>query len=124
MHSGGSFRTESDLRVGGRTDKADVKSEDLLLNITCGTKRETKILRVVENLVENGLAKFAGIAGKKDDFEKFNEQFRKRLKLGNHEDSSYRTMFAELLKFCAPKSGVIRGSALSARRKDRMLCVL
>ena len=79
---------------GGRTDEDDVKSEDLALNISRGTKRETKISQVVENLV----AKFSRIAGKKDDYEKFDEQFGKRLKLGDREDLTYRTCF---LKRCS-----------------------
>ena len=40
--------------------------------------------------MENCLAKIAGIAGKK-----FDGQFGERLKLGNHEDSTCRTMLRE-----------------------------
>ena len=55
----------------GRTNEDDVKSEDLLLNISLETERETMILRLVGNLVEKCLAKLAGFAGKKDDYKKF-----------------------------------------------------
>ena len=48
---------------------------------------------------------FAGLAGKKDDNEKFDEQFGERWKLGNHDDSTCSAMSAELLQFRAPKSG-------------------
>ena len=61
-------RVNCGARGVGRTDRDDVKSGDLPLNISRGTGRETKILRVVENLVEKCLAKFAGVARKKDDF--------------------------------------------------------
>ena len=49
-------------------------------------------MRVVEILVEKCLAQLAGIAGKKDDHEKFDEQFGKRLKLENRENSTYRNI--------------------------------
>ena len=52
------------------------------MNISRETKRETKILRIVENLGENCPGKFPGFARKKDDNERFDKQFGERLKLG------------------------------------------
>ena len=89
-----------------------MKSEDLLLNIS----------RVTETLVEkNCLGEFAGCAGKKNNCEKFYERFGKRLKVGNHEDSTHRTKLAELWQFGAPKSGdeLIRLRDCVGRRKER-----
>ena len=78
-------RVNRGVRRGARTDKDDVKPEDLLLNIS----RET------ENLAVCYLEQFARFVGKKNDYEKFFEQFGRRLKLGNHEDSTYRTVNTE-----------------------------
>ena len=60
-------RVNCGARGVGRTDRDDVKTEDLLLNISRETEPETKILRVVANLVETILAKFAGSVGKKEE---------------------------------------------------------
>ena len=82
-----------------------VDSEDLSLNISRETLQQNKILRVTKkNLVKKGLDMFAEIAEKKDDFEKFYEQFRKCLKLGIHEDSKNRTKIV-LLRFSTSPSG-------------------
>ena len=62
----------------GRTGMDDVRSEEPLLNISCET----------ENLVEYCFGKFAGFARKKNDYEKFYVQFGKRLKRGNHQNST------------------------------------
>merc|ERR1712156_1036335 len=68
--------------------------------------QQNKILRVIKkNLVMKCLEMFAEIAEKKDDYNKFYEQFGKCLKLGVHEDSTNRTKVAELLRFHTSKSG-------------------
>ena len=51
------------------------------------------------------LGEFAGFARKKDDYEKFDEEFGKCLKPGNHEDLMCGTKFAKLLQLSAPKCG-------------------
>ena len=48
---------------------------------------------------------FAEIAEKKDDYEKFHEQFGKCLQLGIHEGSTNRAKVAELLRFNTSRSG-------------------
>ena len=83
-----------------------VDFEDLPLNIPSGTLQLNKIWCVIKkNLVEKCLEMFAEIAEKKDDYQKFYEQFGKCLELGFREDSTNRTKVAELLRFHTLKSG-------------------
>jgi len=56
--------------------KGVVDSEDLPLNISRDTMLQNMSLRVIKkNLVMKGSAMFAEIAGEKDDYKKFYEQF-------------------------------------------------
>ena len=43
------------------------------------------------------LGKVSRFAWEKNDYERFYELFGRRLKLGNHEDSTYRTNVAEFV---------------------------
>ena len=57
------------------------------------------------DLVKKCLEMFAEIAEKKDDYEKFHEQFGKCLQLGIHEGSTNRAKVAELLRFNTSRAG-------------------
>jgi len=48
---------------------------------------------------------FTELSEKKEDYNKFYEQFSKNLKLGIHEDQSNRNKIADLLRFNSSKSG-------------------
>ena len=68
--------------------KGVVDSVDLPLNTSRATLQQHKILRVIKkNLVKKCLEMIDEVAGKNDDYKKFDEQSDKRLKLGVHEDS-------------------------------------
>ena len=68
--------------------KGVVDFVDLPLNTSRATLQQNKILRVIKkNLVKKCLEMIDEVAGKNDDYKKFDEQFDKRLKLGVHEDS-------------------------------------
>ena len=74
-----------------------VDSEDLPLHISGETLQQKKILRVIkENLVKKCIGMFADYADKKDDYNKFFENFGKCLKLAIHVD---RTKISELSSF-------------------------
>ena len=83
-----------------------IAEEDLSSNISRETLQQNKFLRVIKkHLAKKCLEMLAEIAEKKGDDKKCHEQFGKWLKLGVHEDSTFRTKVAELIRFCTSKSG-------------------
>ena len=83
-----------------------VDSEDLPLNIHCQNLLQNKILRVIK---KKRVTKYLEILGENaelnDDYKKSYEQYGKRLKLGNDEDSTVGVKSAEVLKFNTSKPG-------------------
>jgi len=79
--------------------KGVVDPEDLPLNISGEPpQKKNKSLRMVKKfLVMKRFEMFAEIAEKKDDHEKFHEQFGKCLKLRVPADSAGRVTIVELL---------------------------
>ena len=75
--------------------ESEAEFEPLTLNISREALQQNQILRVIKkNLVKECLEMFAEIAEKKDDYNKFYEQFGKCIKLGVYEDSTTRLSLA------------------------------
>ena len=86
--------------------KGVVDSEDLPLHVSGETLRENKILRVIKkNLTQQCLDMFIEITAKKEDCKKFYKQYSNHLKFGVQEDSTHRTMIAQLMRYQTSKSG-------------------
>ena len=72
------------------------------------TLQPNKTLHVIKvNLVKRCLKMLAEIAETKDGYNGLYEQFGRCLKLGIHEDSTFKAKIAELLRFNTSKSGEV-----------------
>jgi molecular chaperone HtpG len=77
-----------------------IETDDLPLNISRETLQESKILKVIgKSIIKKALEMFNKIAENPDDFRIFYEQYSKSIKLGIHEDSTYRTKLSPLLRY-------------------------
>ena len=82
-----------------------VDSEDLPLNIYREILPENKILCVIKKRMTKCLEMLAEIAELSDAYKKFYERFRKRLELGEDEDSNIGVKSVDVLKFNTSKPG-------------------
>jgi molecular chaperone HtpG len=77
-----------------------VETDDLPLNISRETLQESKILKIIgKSIIKKALDMFNKIAENPDDFRIFYEQYSKSIKLGIHEDSTYRSKLSPLLRY-------------------------
>lgn len=77
-----------------------IETDDIPLNISRETLQQSKILKVIgKNIIKKALEMFNKISNDPDKFRIFYEQYNKSIKLGIHEDSTYRNKLTPLLRY-------------------------
>jgi molecular chaperone HtpG len=77
-----------------------IETEDIPLNISRETLQQNKIIKVIgKNIIKKVFEMFNRISEDPDKFRTFYEQYNKSIKLGVHEDATYRNKLVPLLRF-------------------------
>ena len=77
-----------------------IETEDIPLNISRETLQQNKILKVIgKNIIKKAFEMFSRISNDPDNFRIFYEQYNKSIKLGIHEDATYRNKLTPLLRY-------------------------
>ena len=77
-----------------------IETEDIPLNISRETLQHNKIIKIIgKNIMKKVFEMFNKISEDPDKFRIFYEQYNKSIKLGVHEDSTYRNKLVPLLRY-------------------------
>lgn len=77
-----------------------IETEDIPLNISRETLQQNKIVKIIgKNITKKVFEMLNRISDDPDKFRTFYEQYNKSIKLGVHEDSTYRNKLVPLLRY-------------------------
>lgn len=77
-----------------------IETEDIPLNISRETLQQNKIIKLIgKHIMKKVFEMFNRISDDPDKFRTFYEQYNKSIKLGVHEDSTYRNNLVPLLRY-------------------------
>ena len=77
-----------------------IETEDIPLNISRETLQQNKIIKLIgKHIMKKVFEMFNRISDDPDKFRTFYEQYSKSVKLGVHEDSTYRNNLVPLLRY-------------------------
>ena len=80
--------------------KGVIETEDIPLNISRETLQQNKIIKIIaKNIMKKIFEMFNAISEDPDKFRIFYEQYNKSIKLGIHEDATYRNKLVPLLRY-------------------------
>jgi len=82
-----------------------IETEDIPLNISRETLQQNKIIKLIgKNVMKKVFEMLNNISEDPDKFRTFHEQYNKSVKLGVHEDNTYRNKLIPLLRYETTKS--------------------
>ena len=103
-----------------------VDSQDLPLNISREVLQQNQIMKIMKkNIVKKILDQFNELTEDEEKYMEFYTKFHKNLKLGIHDDATFKPKLVKLLRFHSTKSGekMISFEDYVSRMKENQECI-